>query len=79
MSDYAHNGRRSKAFMATNSVESRVMFVACWLLFLARAVISRMVPWRTQSIFKRSGRKESIFSEARTAASVCVTSSFIGF
>ncbi len=78
MSDYAHSGRRSRALIESKSIESRVLFVACWVLFLARAVISRLVPWRTQSVFKRSDRRESIFSEARTAASVCVTSSFIG-
>lgn len=78
MSDYAHSGRRSKAFVETNSIESRLLFVACWILFFIRAVVSRMIPGHLQTAVNKSGRRESVFSEAKTAASVCVTSSFIG-
>ncbi len=76
MTDYAHGSPRSTAFIERHSIESRVMFVACWILFLARAVILRTVHWR--SGVDRESHKESILSEASTAASVCVTSAFIG-
>lgn len=78
MSDYVHNGRRSRVLVESKTIESRVMFGACFVLFLVRAVVARMTPWRKQAMFKRSGHRESIFSEASTAASVCVSSSFMG-
>lgn len=76
MSDYVHSGRRSAK---GKSIESHIMFAVCWVLFLARAIVGRIVPSRSQAVVGTSGRRESIFSEARTAASVSVTSSFIGF
>ncbi len=78
MSDYAHSGRRSKVLIEAGSLESRLMFAVCWVLFLVRAVVGRMMPWRHPAGIVQSGRRESIFSEASTAASVCVSSSFIG-
>ena len=75
MSDYVHSHHRSKGFGEGGSVESRVIFVALWIVFFARAVVSRMLPWRAQ---KKSADGESVFSEARTAAAVCLASSFVG-
>jgi hypothetical protein len=49
------------------------MFGACYALFLTRAIVARAMPWR-----KKSGSQESVFSEAHNAASVLVTSSFMG-
>lgn len=77
MSDYVHSGRRSRSFTESKTIESRVMFVACFVLFLARGVFVRMMPWKQQELLRRTN-KESIFSEARTAAATCVTSSFTG-
>ena len=73
MSDYAHSGLRSRT-PASAARESRVMFGACYALFLVRAVATRAMPWRRRN----SGAHESVFSEASTAASVLVTSSFMG-
>ena len=54
------------------------MFAACYLLFLARAVLHRVMPWRRPNAFGGAGRRETIFREAASAAAVLVTSSFMG-
>jgi hypothetical protein len=73
MSEYVHTGRRSKVLPESAAIESRVMFGACYALFLVRAVVTRAMPWRS-----KSGNHESVFSEAHKAAGVLVTSSFMG-
>ena len=78
MSDYVHTGRRSKQFAETGTVESRLMFAACYLLFLLRAVVTRLMPWRRSAAFGQPRMRESIFREASSAASVLVASSFMG-
>lgn len=78
MSDFIHTGRRSKQFAETGTVESRLMFAACYLLFLVRAVVARLMPWRKGAAFGPSRMRESIFREASSAASVLVASSFMG-
>jgi hypothetical protein len=77
MSDYAHGDRRSRLDHPEWTIESRAMFAACYLLFLARAMVKRALPWRRAPLF-RSTTSESIFSEASSAAGVLVTSSFMG-
>jgi hypothetical protein len=78
MSEYVHGGRRSRLRIESKTVESRTMFAACIVLFLIRAIAVRMMPWREQAFFRRSPNRESIFSEARREASLCVASSFMG-
>ena len=78
MSDYVHTGRRLKIPVGSSAVESRLMFGACYGLFLLRAVITRLMPWRKPGSFGTSGMRESIFKEASSAASVMVASSFMG-
>ncbi|MET0971421.1 MAG: hypothetical protein ABWY18_19650 [Tardiphaga sp.] len=78
MSDYAHGVPRSKMLLPHRSIECRALYGACYLLFLGRAVIKRVAPWRRTSAFGDNLRRESIFSEASTAASVIVSSSFMG-
>jgi hypothetical protein len=78
MSDYADTGRRSKGLIASWNIESRLMFGACYLLFLLRAVLARVMPWRSTAGRGPSGRRESIFREASGAARVLVASSFMG-
>ena len=78
MSEYVHTGRRSKLLSESASSECRLMFGVCYALFLVRAVITRLMPWRKDSFFRRSGSHESVFGEAHNAASVLVTSSFMG-
>ena len=78
MSDYAHTGRRSKPSVEGNAFESRLMFGACYALFLIRAVAVRLMPWREAAMFRKFGKRESIFREASSAASVMVASSFMG-
>ncbi len=74
MSDYVDTGRRSKGFVASGNIESRMLFGACYLPFLLRAILTRVMPWRKAPVFAPSGRRESIFREARSAASVLVAS-----
>jgi hypothetical protein len=78
MSDYVHTGRRSKLSAENATIESRLMFGACYVLFLFRAVVMRLMPWRKQLQPGRSAAGESIFTQAFTAASVIVASSFMG-
>lgn len=77
MSDHVYSDRRSRTTIP-NTIESRAMFGAFYLLFLLRAVVHRVLPWHPPHPFGRRGRRESIFREASNAASVSVTSSFMG-
>ena len=54
------------------------MFGACYLLFLLRAMLTRVMPWRRAASRDPSDRRESIFMEASSAARVLVASSFMG-
>jgi hypothetical protein len=78
MSDYIHTGRRAKIFTEHRSIESRLIFGACYLLFLAGAIVRRLMPWRRSAASVRSGTRETIFREASSAASILVGSSFMG-
>ncbi len=78
MSDYAHSDRRPRILVEHRTLESRAMFVVCYALFLVRAVLSRLTPWRKRPAYRGQRQPESIFSEARNAASVMVASSFMG-
>lgn len=78
MSDYVDTGRRSRGLVESWNIESRSMFGACYLLFLLRAVLTRVMPWRRAAGLEPSGRRESIFTEASGAARVLVASSFMG-
>jgi hypothetical protein len=77
MSDYAY-GDRTKAHGGSYAVESHVMFGACYVAFLLRAVIARLTPWRKRAGFDQSRTRQSVFTEARIAAGTIVTSSFMG-
>ena len=78
MSDYAHDDRRSRLVVHDWTLGTRAMFGVCYLLFLLRAVLHRVMPWRRPQAFRTVARHESIFSEASTAASVLLASSFMG-
>jgi hypothetical protein len=54
------------------------MFVVCYLLFLVPAIAKRLMPWRKGAAFGQAGIRRSVFSEASSAASVLVASSFMG-
>ncbi|ABD08691.1 hypothetical protein RPB_3998 [Rhodopseudomonas palustris HaA2] len=73
MSDYVHTGSRSRLLQDNAAIECRLMFGGCYVLFLIRAIVTRAMPWR-----KKSGQHQSVFGEAHNAASVMVTSSFMG-
>ena len=75
MSDYVHTGRRAKIFTEHRSIESRLMFGAFYLLFLMRAIATRLVPWRRNVADTDVGnlrRRESVFSEASSAAKTAI-------
>jgi hypothetical protein len=76
MTDYAQHGMRHE--LPGGRIEARLLYGACYLVFLARAVIRRVPPWRRQPAFGDSVRRESIFSEAATVAGVIVSASFMG-
>ena len=78
MSDTTHTDLRSKLTAEHRTIESRLLFGACYLLFLAGAVVKRLMPWRKAPTSTRSGARETIFREASSAASILVGSSFMG-
>ena len=78
MSDYVHTGRRAKIFTEHRTIESRAIFCACYLLFLSRAIVKRLMPWPRSAASGRAGARETIFREASSAASVLIGSSFMG-
>ena len=78
MSEYIHGERGSRLLAESKTIESRVLFAACFVLFLFRAVAVRLMPWRKRPQSPRPSGKESIFGEASTAARMCVTSAFTG-
>jgi hypothetical protein len=77
MSDYVHTGRRSRISIENGTIEPRLMFAACYVLFLFRAVALRLLPWHKQADTSRLSQK-SVFAEARSEAGTIVTSSFMG-
>jgi hypothetical protein len=54
------------------------MFAACYVLFLVRAIATRLLPWHRREMFDRPGIRQSVFAEARSEAGTIVTSSFMG-
>ena len=78
MSDYVHTGRRSRMIVEHRTIESRAMFAGFYALFLSRAVMTRLLPWRRHAAFGGTAQNETIFNEARNAAGVRVASSFMG-
>ena len=78
MSDVVHSDHRARIPAPGQTIESRAMFAACYLLFLLRAVVHRLMPWRRSRGFGGVTRRESIFTEAASAAAVLVSSSFMG-
>jgi len=78
MSDYVHTGRRSKISSEGSTIESRLMFAVCYVVFLLRAVAKRLMPWHRRENFDRLKNCRSIFAEARSEAGTIVTSSFMG-
>lgn len=78
MSDYVHTGRRQRILGEGRTIESRLMFGACYVLFLLRAIARRLMPWRKGPAFAPSRASESIFREASGAASMMIASSFMG-
>ncbi|MGA7804712.1 hypothetical protein [Bradyrhizobium sp.] len=79
MSDHVHSGPSAKISTASATMESRLIFGVCYVLFLLRAVAIRLMPWRAHGYSQTFAGRCSIFREASNAASVMVGSSFIGF
>jgi hypothetical protein len=77
MSDFVHTGhRRIAAYNST--IESRLVFSACYVLFLFRAVARRLIVRREQYAVRDDNNRQSIFREAASAARVVFVSSFMG-
>jgi len=71
MTDLAHHDRRM-ASDGRDSVEARLIFAACFVFFLVRAVLLRLSPFGTGTA------RMPIWREARHAARVVVASAFMG-
>lgn len=78
MSDFVQTGQRPKIVSEHRTIEPRLMFGTCYLLFLASAIFTRLMPWRKGAAFGQGRIRKSIFKEASIAASVLVASSFMG-
>jgi hypothetical protein len=78
MSDFVHTGHRSRMSADSGTIETRLVFGACYALFLFRAVASRLMPRREHDAVRDIDSRQSIFGEARSAARVVVVSSFMG-
>ena len=78
MSDTVHTGRTPRQPAENRTIESRLMFGACYPVFLVRAIVTRLMTWRKGAAFGQSSVRESIFKEASSAANVLVASSFMG-
>ena len=78
MSDYVQDGRRPRTPVESATLESRLLFGACYLLFLVRAVVTRLMPWRKPAFLQKSAPRESVFREASSSAPPMVASSFMG-
>lgn len=64
---FRHGGMRE-------TLESRLIFALSFVVFLVGAVLGRLLPWRAPRMGK--GRR-SIFGDARSAASECVSFAFM--
>lgn len=78
MSDFVHTGNHPRASADGSTIETRLVFGACYALFLFRALARRLMPRREHDAVRDTGHRESIFGEARSAARVVVVSSFMG-
>jgi len=78
MSNYLHAGRPPRISAEHGTFEPRLLFCACYSLFLLRAVAKRLRPRRGDAGLHQFGQRESIFREAWSAASVTVAASFMG-
>jgi len=78
MSDFVHTGHRPRMPADGSTVESKLLFGTCYALFLFRAVARRVMPRREHDAARDMDGRQSIFGEARSAATVVVVSSFMG-
>jgi hypothetical protein len=78
MSDFVHTGDRSRISADSGTIETRLMFGACYALFMCRALARRLQPRRERDLGRDIEGHQSIFAEARSAARVVVVSSFMG-
>ncbi|HLG81961.1 MAG TPA: hypothetical protein VKY22_13160 [Bradyrhizobium sp.] len=78
MSEFVHTGHRPRVSADGTTIESKLVFGACYALFLFRAVATRLMPRREHDAVRDIDHGQSIFAEARRAARVVVVSSFMG-
>lgn len=78
MSDFVHTGHRPGVSADGSTIESKLVFGACYVLFVFRAIAWRMMPRREHDVARDISSRQSIFGEARSAARVVVVSSFMG-
>jgi hypothetical protein len=77
MSDFVHSGHRPRIAADNTTIESRLVFGVCYVLFLFRAVARRLIR-REQHLVRDNNNRQSIFGEAGSAARVVFVSSFMG-
>jgi hypothetical protein len=78
MSDFVHTGHRPRIAADNTTIESRLVFSVCYVLFLFRAVARRLIVRREQYAVRDDNNRQSIFREAASAARVVFVSSFMG-
>lgn len=59
-------------------VECRVIYAVSFVICLAAAILSRLLPWRWSARRARPEARRSIVAEARSAASTMIPVSFMG-
>lgn len=68
-------GSRSR-WASTETAESRLIFLVSFPVFLAAALLSRLLPPSVRPGFAAGGR--SVVAEARAAANTCIPFAFMG-
>jgi hypothetical protein len=65
-------------FKRTESIEFRLIFAAAFVVFLAAAIVERLVPRRFFARVRPAGERKSIFEQAKGAANTCAAYAFMG-
>jgi hypothetical protein len=61
-----------------DAIQYRVIYTVCFVVFLAAAVIARVMPWNwPKRKHGDTARQQSIFNQAGVAASTCTTYAFM--
>ncbi len=71
------SGSVAKRLDVADAVQYRVIYVVCFAVFLAAAIIERAMPWTWHGSRPKTERRQSILEQAREAAGTCTTYAFM--